>query len=106
MAEEKKHDHKKKPHAGHGYTHSSVQHHGDSSHTVTHHHEDGSHKDMTHAVTDLDGVHDSLQDHLGTPNPGEAEANAGPTPAPGSAPMPMPGAPGMPAPGGLVGQGI
>ena len=73
MAEEKK-----KKHAGHGFTHSHIEHHKDGSHTVHHVHEDGPHADVKHAAADLDGVHDSMEDHMGTPNPGEAEANAGP----------------------------
>lgn len=49
--------------AGHGYTRTTVEHHPDGSHTITHEHEDGkSHK--KHAVMDLDGVHDSIEDHL------------------------------------------
>ncbi len=94
-------EHKKKPHAGHGYTHSHVEHYADGSHQVHHVHEDGPHKDMKHAVTDLDSVHDSIQDHLGTPNPGEAEANAGPAaPVPG-APAPAGAPAAMPASGSL-----
>lgn len=86
-------EHEKKPHAGHGFTHSHIEHHADGSHTVHHVHEHGAHKDVKHAVADLDGAHDSMQDNLGTPNPGEAEANAGPAPAaPGAGPMPGAGA--------------
>ena len=82
-------------HAGHGYTHTHITHHHDGSHTIKHHHEDGvSHKE--HAVADLDGVHDSLQEHLGMPNPGEAEAAAGqhgiPAAIAGPAGLPMQGA--------------
>jgi hypothetical protein len=71
MAEEKK-----KKHAGHGYRHTHIEHHDDGSHTVEHHHEDGA-SHVKHAVGNLDEVHDSMQDHLGAPNPGEAEAEAG-----------------------------
>lgn len=61
MAEEKK-----KPHAGHGYIWTDIDHHEDGSATVHHEHEDGkSHK--TYAVSDLDGVHDGLEDHLRDP---------------------------------------
>lgn len=70
-------DMKKKKHAGHGFKHTHIEHHADGSHTVHHEHEDGSMHDVKHAVADLDGMHDSMQDHLGTPNPGEAEANEG-----------------------------
>lgn len=88
MAEE----HKKKKHGGHGYKHTHIEHHDDGSHTVHHEHEDGKHK--KYAVGDLDQVHDGLQDHLGTPNPGEdmnaagapMAASAGPA---GAAPPPQ-----------------
>ena len=73
---------KKKKHAGHGFKHTHIEHHADGSHTVHHQHEDGPEHDVKHAVGGLDAVHDSLQDHLGTPNPGEPEASAGPTPNP------------------------
>jgi len=94
----------KRKHAGHGFKHTKVTHHKDRSHTVKHEHEDGvSHAE--HAVSNLDGVHDSLQDHLGAPNPGEAQADAGQhgvpeehaTPA--GLPMGMPG--GAPGVGGV-----
>lgn len=71
----------KKKHAGHGFKHTHVEHHADGSHTIHHHHADGPEHDVKHAVGSLDGVHDSMQDHLGTPNPGEQEANAGPAAA-------------------------
>lgn len=97
MAEEKKSE-KKKKHAGHGFKRMEVENHADGSHTVHHIHEDGPHKDVKHAVADLDAMHDSIQDHLGTPNPGEAEAQAGPAPvaapgAPAAAPTPAPAGP-------------
>lgn len=83
----------------HSYAHTHIEHHDDGSHTVTHHHKDGkSHK--THAVPSLDHVHDKLQDNLGSPNPGEAAADAGPMapPAAGAAPAAgMPPAAGAPA---------
>lgn len=82
---------KKKKHAGHGFTHTHIEHHADNSHTIHHVHEDGAHADIKHAVADLDGTHDSMQDHLGTPNPGEAEANAGPAVPAAPAAMPAPG---------------
>ena len=57
---------KKKPHAGHGFVHTTIDHHEDGSATVHHEHEDGkSHK--TYAVTHLDALHDGLEDHLRTP---------------------------------------
>ena len=64
----------------HKYMRTTIEHHGDGSHTVRHHHMDGEKHDKTHAVgadMGLDGVHDSLQDHLGSPNSGETAADAG-----------------------------
>jgi hypothetical protein len=75
----------------HKFSHTHVEHHKDGSHTIHHQHEDGAQHDVKHAAMNLDGVHDSLQDHLGTPNPGEAAANAGPSAAP-AAVMPPGGA--------------
>lgn len=56
-----------------------IDHHKDRSHTSTRHHkhEDGSMSSESSAHQDLDGVHDMLQDHMGSPNSGEAEADAG-----------------------------
>lgn len=67
-------------HAGHGFHRTHIKHHHDGSHTVRHEvHPRHAHlkKDVEHAVGHLDELHDSLQDHLGLPNPGEAEANRG-----------------------------
>jgi hypothetical protein len=74
----------------HKFTHTTVEHHGDSSHTVTHHHEDGPHKDIKHAVADHDSMMDSMMQHTSAPNPGEEAAQpAPPAAAPGaSAPGP------------------
>jgi hypothetical protein len=83
MADKKPAD-KKKKNAGHGFTHTNVEHHGDGSHTVHHVHEDGPHKDVKHAVADHDSMMDSMQEHLGTPNPGEDMAAAPGAPAPAS----------------------
>ena len=74
MAEE----HKKKKHAGHhNFKHTHIEHHSDGSHTVHHADADSPAHDVKHAVADIDGVHDSMEDHVGQPNPGEAEANQG-----------------------------
>jgi hypothetical protein len=78
---------KKAKHAKHGFTHTHIEHHHDGSATVHHVHHMGPEHDVKHAVSNLDAMHDSMQDHLGQPNPGEAEANAGP------AAMPMAGMP-------------
>lgn len=90
----------KKKHAGHGFTHTHMEHHHDGSHTVHHVHEDGPHKDVKHAVANLDGAHDSMQDNMGTPNPGEAQADAGdhgvPAPQASAAGLSAPGSGAMP----------
>jgi len=68
MAEEKK-----AKHARHGFKFTHIDHHDDGSATVHHQHEDGAEFDKKHAVADIDGIHDSIEDHLGTPNEGEDE---------------------------------
>ena len=77
----------------HKFSHTHIEHHHDGSATVHHVHEDGPAHDKKHAAADLDSVHDSMQDHLGAPNPGEAEAEAGqhgvPAPAAQAAGLPM-----------------
>jgi len=103
MAEE----HKKKKHAGHGFKHTHIEHHKDGSHTIHHQHEDGAAHDVKHAAANLDAMHDSMQDHLGTPNPGEAEADMGQhgVPAAQAAPAGLPaGAPPAGGPGGPAGM--
>lgn len=67
----------KKKHAGHGFTHTHIDHHSDGSATIHHQHEDGPDHDVKHAVADLDGIHDSMEDNLGDKNIGEDEANQG-----------------------------
>lgn len=94
--EKKMAEHGKKKHAGHGYHRTEIEHHADGSHTVHHHpHPDHAHEMpvKSYAVADHDGLMDGMMDHTSAPNPGEAEANAGP--AAGAA---MPG--GTPAPAG------
>lgn len=91
MAKEK--EEKKKAHAGHGVKHTHIEHHGDGSHTVKHLMEDGSEHPGSGAAADLDGVHDKLENALGTPNPGEGEAM-------GAAGAPPAGAPPAGAPAG------
>lgn len=92
----------KKPHKIH------IQHHHDGSHTKTRHYKDGSSNSSAHH--NLDGVHDSLQDHLGSPNPGEAAMDAGdhgiPAEHAGPAGIPAASAAAPPtAPGALPGLG-
>jgi hypothetical protein len=84
----------KAPH--HGFKSTHIEHHSDGSHTIHHQHHEDSAKDKHHAVADLDQVHDKLEDNLGEPNAGEAEA-AGAAPAGGAAPAPAaaPAGPGM-----------
>ena len=86
----------------HKFTHTHIEHFKDGSHAVHHVHADGPEHDVKHAAMHLDHVHDSLQDHLGMPNPGEAEADmgqhgvpaaqAGPVGLPVQTPMPGAGA--------------
>lgn len=56
-----------------------VDHHHDGSHTKHRHykHDDGTSSVESSAHHDLDSLHDGLQDHMGVPNPGEAEADRG-----------------------------
>jgi hypothetical protein len=91
---------KKKKHAGHGFKHTHIEHHKDRSATVHHQHEDGSHADVKHAAANLDGIHDSLEQHLGQPNDGEGQmpsASVAATQAPIAAPAGIPG--GLPGAG-------
>lgn len=78
----------------HKFHHTHIEHHVDGSHTVHHQHENPEH-DVKHAVADLDSLHDSMEDHLGEPNDGEAEAEAGqhgvPNAQAGPAGLPMQG---------------
>lgn len=96
-------EHKRK---GHKFRSTHIEHHHDGSATVHHQHEDGADHDVKHAAANLDGVHDSMQDHLGTPNPGEAEADGGSMAGVGGAPGAAPtlGGPGG-APGGAAPMG-
>jgi hypothetical protein len=80
----------------HKFSHSHIEYHHDGSATAHHVHESDPKQDVRHAVADHDGLMDSMMDHTSAPNPGEAEANAGPAPAapagiPGAAPAGMPG---------------
>jgi hypothetical protein len=94
MAKEK--EEKKHKHAGHGIKSTHIEHHGDGSHTVKHMQEDGSEHPGSGAAADLDGVHDKLENALGTPNPGEGDPMA----AAGGAGAPPAGAPAAGAPAG------
>lgn len=67
----------KKKSEKHQFSHTHIEHHKDGSHTVHHQHESGdAKKDIKHAVPDLDGAHDSMEEHLGQPNAGEEQAEA------------------------------
>ena len=76
-----------------------IDHHHDGSHTMHRHfmHDDGGTSKESSAHADLDAIHDALQHHLGTPNPGEAEADRGehgiPAEHAGPAGLPPTGAP-------------
>ena len=68
----------------HSYSHTQVEHHKDGSHTLEHVHESDPKKTIRRAMPDLDAVHDSMEENLGEPNAGEAQATA--PGAPGGAP--------------------
>ena len=50
----------------HKYLSTEIEHHDDGSATIHHEHEDGK-SHSRHSVADLDGIHDSLEDHLRDP---------------------------------------
>jgi len=95
MSEEKKHKRGR-------HTHTTIEHHHDSSHTSHKHFEDGSKESSAHA--NLDGVHDMMEDAHGSPNPGEAEADAGQHGVPEAQAAPA-GLPSQPAAGAMPGAG-
>jgi hypothetical protein len=51
-----------------------IESHDDGSHAIRHVHDDDS--ESTHGAADLDALHDHLEEQMGTPNEGEAEANS------------------------------
>lgn len=55
----------------HKFAETRLKIHDDGSMTVHHMHETDPKQDVVHAVGDLDGAHDSMQQHL---NPDDAEA--------------------------------
>lgn len=57
----------------HKFSHTNIELHPDGSATVEHVHESNPAKNVKHAVVDINGIHDSLQDHL---NPEEVEEEA------------------------------
>lgn len=85
----------------HGFKRTHGALHKDGTATLHHMHKDGSDKDVRHGVMSLDHIHDSIQDHLGQPNDGEAAANAGDhgVPAEHAAPAGLPMAPPAPPAG-------
>lgn len=65
----------------HGFHKTEIHHHHDGSHTIHHHHMEPE-KSISHAVPDLEGVHQSMHENLAPP-----EAAAAPPPmAAGGAP--------------------
>jgi len=58
------------------------------SHIHTHVHTHPAHPDEEHVTTGDDEMAEHMMQHMGTPNPGEAEADAGQGAAPGAAPVP------------------
>ena len=86
-----------------------IDHHHDGSHTLHRHHTDGSVKSSAHQS--LDHLHDALQDHMGTPNPGEMDADKGmhgvPAEMAGPAGLSAPAAPAStPATSQMQGAGV
>jgi hypothetical protein len=79
--------------------HMHIKSHKDGSHTVTHHHTHPEHHPAEeHALSNMDALHAHLEDHVGQPNSGEAEAEAGNPeaytgPQPSAAAAPIAGAP-------------
>ena len=63
MAEQKKKSHK--------FHTTRISHHKDGSHTIHHQHEDGEAHDAKHAVSDHDGMMDSMMEHT---SPGASES--------------------------------
>lgn len=53
--------------AKHGFKETHIELYDDGSASIHHVHHDGPARDKKHAVADLDGVHDSLEDHLRMP---------------------------------------
>jgi hypothetical protein len=59
-------------------SHIHIKSHKDGSHTVTHHHTHPEHHPAEeHGLSNMDALHAHLEDHIGQPNSGEAEADAG-----------------------------
>lgn len=71
--------------------HIKMSHNG--KHIVTHkHHHPEHHPDETHVMGNMADLHSHMEDHLGTPNAGEAAPTGDSAPAPmTAAPSPMPG---------------
>jgi len=86
------------------HTHTHIEHHHDGSHTMHRHfkHEDGSESKESSAHHTLDDLHDGIQEHMGTPNPGEAEADAGAH----GVPQEQAAAAGLPAPAAAAAPGV
>lgn len=58
----------------HKFTHTHIDLHDDGSATIHHMHADGPEKDVKYAASDLDGVHDGMEDHLNHEESGKEEA--------------------------------
>ncbi len=79
----------------HKFHTATIHMHKDGSHTTHLQHEDGPEHDIHAGHGDHDAMMDHMMDHTSAPNPGEAEANAGPAagaPAVGAPPPAAPGA--------------
>jgi len=91
------------------HTRIHIEHHDDGSHTMHRHikHEDGKESKESSAHHTLDDLHDGIQQHIGEPNVGEAEADAGDhgVPAAQAGPAGLPVSGGAPAPAAMPGVG-
>ena len=74
--------------------------HGGKGHIHTHVHTHAAHPDEEHVTSGDDEMAEHMMQHMGEPNPGEAEADAGQSgiPAAGAAPQPGAAAPGAGTP--------
>lgn len=66
----------------HQFSHSTIHHHKDGSHTVHHHHHEDPKKDVEHAVADDPGMMASMEQNLGGGAEGAGPAAEAPPAAP------------------------
>lgn len=71
-------EHKMKHEKKHSYSHTTIHHHTDGSHTMKHHHESDPTQDMSSAKPDLAGVQSQLESVLGRAGAGAPAGEAAP----------------------------